>query len=231
MARERYLVGVNPQELEYTPAPPQKMTPKEWFSNLWYHYKWAILGGLFAVGVLAVIVWQNATKVDPDYRVCIAYGNDLPGVVAQTLEEQLLPFAKDLNGDGNTKVTVQILDINSKGVVGNTTLAANNRQAVVLQLSTRDTLLFGFDPIYYDSLMENLAKGTPILDPLTGASADSDGTYYVWNIQPLLPEEWQDLAPTPVYFGVRSAAGDLTPAQRKATEDAKALLEAYIAAQ
>lgn len=230
MARERYLVGVDPQDLEYTPAPPSKMTPGDWFSNLWYHYKWAIIGGLFAIGVLAVTVWQSVTKVNPDYRLCVA-GNYMPASVAQILEDQLKPFGKDLNGDGEVIVTVQTVDVNAQGVVGNSTLAANNRQAVVLQLSTRDTLLFAFEPTYYDSLIENLTKGKPLFDPLTGADPNGDGTYYTWDIRPLLPAELQEYVTTPLRLGVRSADGDLTPTQRQQTQEAKALLEAYIAAQ
>ena len=37
MARERYLIGVDPEELKAPPPPPEKKTG--FFENLWYHYK------------------------------------------------------------------------------------------------------------------------------------------------------------------------------------------------
>ena len=229
MARERYLVGVTKEELEYTPAPPAPMTPKDWLSNLWYHYKWAIIGGLFAVMVLGVLFWQSAHKDNPDYRLCMACGTYLPDAVVQELELQLEQYGEDLNGDGKVEVTIQMLDINSKGVSGNGTMAANNRQAVVVQLSTRDTLLFAFDPVYYQSLSENLAKENPLLDPISCADPSGDGTYFVWDVKAQLPDELKEYACDPLYFGVRSAAGDLTPEERERTAQAKALLEAYAA--
>lgn len=229
MARERYLVGVTKEELEYTPAPQAPMTPQGWFENLWYHYKWAIVGGAFAVAVLVVLLWQTFSKDNPDYRLCMACGSYLPDAVVQELETQLEEYGKDLNGDGKVEVTIQMLDVNSKGVVGNGTVAANNRQAVVVQLSTRDTVLFAFDPVYYQSLCDNLAKGTPLLDPLSCADPSGDGTYFTWDVKAQLPDELKEYACDPLYVGVRSTAGDLTPEERERTAQAKALLEAYAA--
>ena len=227
MARERYLVGVAPEELEYTPSAPAPMTPRDWFSNLWYHYKWAIVGGVFAVAVLAILLWQTFTKENPDYRICMACGSAVPDAAIEILEDTLEQYGKDVNGDGKVIVQIQMLAVNSKDVVGNSTLAANNRQAVVVQLSTRDTAIFAFDPVYYESLKENLAKEKPLLDPMKNAAPEGDGTYFVWDIKPLLPKDLQEFACDPLYVGVRSTDGDLTAEERQAAADAKALLDAY----
>ena len=66
MARERYLVGVKPEELIYTPPPPPPSTPKGKWENFWYQYKWVTLGVLAAVIVGTILTVQAVTRVQPD---------------------------------------------------------------------------------------------------------------------------------------------------------------------
>ncbi len=228
MARERYLVGVTPEELEYTPAPAAPMSPRNWLSNFWYHNSWTVIIVSFVVVVAAVLIWQSATKENPDFRICMACSSAVPDEAVMILEEELEQYATDINGDGKVIVQIQMLDINSQLVVGQSTLAANNRQAVVLQLSTRDTMIFALDPAYYESLSTNLAKGTPLLAPLPGADPAGDGTYFVWDIAPLLPEHLQEFACDPLYVGARSWDESLSQEERQRTEQAVAFLQSYL---
>lgn len=63
MARERYLIGVDPEELKAPPPPPEKKTG--FFENLWYHYKWHLLIGGFVLLLLILAVITMVTKDRP----------------------------------------------------------------------------------------------------------------------------------------------------------------------
>ena len=78
MAREWLLRGVNEEELWPRPKTEPPKTPKGWFENFWYHYKWHSIAAVAAV-VLSVLIAQSIRKDDPDYllflpqRICPAH--------------------------------------------------------------------------------------------------------------------------------------------------------------
>lgn len=234
MARERYLVGVSKEELEYTPPPPPPSTPKEKFSNFWYHYKWLAIGALFIIIMATVVIVQVATKVKPDYVVCVAVQQELSIQAVNRLETELEVVGKDRNGDGNVVVQVQALNITYKA--GSTDSLAN-RQALMAHIASRDILLFALDPSYYHETLEPLLDdGTLFFSPLAAQvkGISEDGTYWNWKDSPLLKETdmqaidtWQAV-PQEVYFGVRNLSGNKKQAQEK--DDCVALLRAFIAA-
>lgn len=234
MARERYLVGVSQEELEYTPPLPSPSTPKGKWENYWYHYKWVTIGVLFLLVAVVVVLVQAVTKTHADYTVCIVTQQELSLHATERLKTEFSVVGKDRNGDGEVNVTVQVLNISSEQAVSQ---SLANRQTLMAHIAARDVLLFALDPSYYHEILlplmdEGVQFFSPLLSETAGISAD--GTYWNWKDSPLLGEDdmravdvWQAV-PQELYFGVRDLSGNDKFKQEK--EDYLALLQAFVAA-
>lgn len=240
MARERYLVGVSKEELEYKPPAPPPMTPKGKLQNIWYHYKWAIIGGVFAVIVLTVLIVQAVTREKPDYRICMATMGYLPDSVVEALEETLEQYGEDLNGDGEVMVSIQALNV-SLEEGGNNQLSMANRQAVFAHIAARDVPIFAFDAEYYAELSANLDAGLSFFEPLDTAqpAVSEDGTSFSWDIlsfakerwPDVVSEDWDEVLPTDLVVGVRAIGDSLPESEETAHREAVELLQKYLAAR
>lgn len=241
MARERYLVGVSKEELEYKPPAPPPMTPKGKWENIWYHYKWAILGGVFAVVVLTVLIVQMVTREKPDYRVCLAISGYVPEGVVERLEDELERYGEDLNEDGEVLVSIQMLDIGLSEAANNQ-IAMANRQAVFAHIVARDVPIFMFDSAFYGELCENLGDGTTgMFEPLNlqHEMVSEDGNYFTLDLLAFAKQQFPDIAteawekqiPADLAVGVRVIGDSIGDAERTAHEEAVALLKRYVTAQ
>lgn len=221
------MVGVSKEELEYKPHVAEPMTPKGWFSNFWYHHKWATIGTVFGVVVLAVLITQMVTREKPDYQICMAVTQQVPDGIVELMEQELEKYGTDLNGDGEVMVSIRNLNVSEeKGA--NYQLAASNRQLVAIHLGTRDVVMFAFSKDYYDTLLNSLTDGQPFLHPLGVDGAASDGTYFEWDVKNLLPEELKAYAPNTLVVGVRGFTRDLKKAELEKSEAALQLLQNYL---
>lgn len=113
MARERYLVHAGEETIHSDRFARKPQTPKEKRQNFWYYHKWHVLIGAFVAILLAFIVYDTVSKVEPDYTVGLVTEYQMTEGQLQKLESNLQLAAKDRNGDGKVKVTV------SNYVVGN----------------------------------------------------------------------------------------------------------------
>lgn len=227
MARERYLVGVSQEELKYTPPPQTPMTPKGWFSNLWYHHKWGLIIGSFTLAAVTVIVLQMILRVKPDYQLCMATDGFVPESVITYLETELATCGTDLNGDGTVVVSIQSLNISPEH---NYTLASTNQQALTAHYVARDVSFFAFSPNYYQNTLCPLMEGQSFFVPL-GVTADGmseDGTYWNWKNSPLLKEQTMTGAPQQLYFGVRSFGENPKKTEEKQSAESLTLLQSFI---
>ncbi len=235
MARERYLVGVSKEELEYTPPPPPPSTFKEKWENFWYHYKWAAIISILVAAIAVVVIAQAVTKSRPDYTVCFVTQQELSLSATNRLEAEFAKVGKDRNDDGEVVVKIQVLNVSAEA---GAQYAMANRQAVTAHIVARDVLLFAFDPEYYTNILEPVMdKGVSFFVPLSSQAAgiSEDGTYWNWKESPLLSEadmqamEAWPAAPKDLYFGVRNLSLD----SEKDTEERQAytaLLQSFIAA-
>ncbi len=235
MARERYLVGVSKEELEYTPPPPPPSTFKEKWENFWYHYKWAAIIGMLVTAIAVVVIAQAVTKTRPDYTVCLVTQQEMSLAATDRLQAELAAVGKDRNEDGEVVVKIQVLNVSSET---GAQYAMANRQAVTAHIVARDVLLFAFDPEYYTNILEPVMdKGVSFFVPLAMETAgiSEDGTYWNWNESPLLKEadmqamDVYPAVPKDLYFGVRNLSLD-SEKDAKEQQAYTALLQAFIAA-
>lgn len=191
MARERYLIGVDPEELKPSPPPPPEK-PAGWWENLWYHYKWhLIVGGFVALLVILGIV-TLATKNDPDYTVVLLTEKPLTTDMVDALQDKLAAVGEDIDGDGEVEVLIENLalgiDYSNQKIANDNTLVAH--------FAAGDVLLYATEPAYYEKkFVHTAADGYDFFTLL------SDGQPYVrWH--PAADGVAQEL-----YIGVRNATG------------------------
>ena len=234
MARERYLVGVKPEELEYKPIAQPPVTPQGWFANFWYHHKWVTLGILFGVIVLTVLSVQALTQVKPDYQICMAVEDYVPEALLDMVEEKLSAYGEDLNGDGKVVVSIQYLNV-SMGKDDSLNATSNGHQSVVLHIAARDIMIFAFSPEYYELLMTNMPADDDF-EFFAKINAENemlaeDGRSFGWDLATLVGEEYKDYVPKTMVVGVRSFEDVSSDDLKTKAEQAKQLLEAYLSDQ
>ena len=235
MARERYLVGVSEEELQYTDR-STKLTPKGKLENLWYHHKWGILGGLFGVVVAAVLIVQLITRVDPDYRICMATSTYIPEPIVEELKKALLPYAEDVNGDG--KVSVQIQALNVQKDDDYTQVGVNNRQAVIAQIAAGDVMIFAFSPSFQESFVASMEDGFSFFVPLgvQHETVSENGTYISFDLPTFVQSVWSDypkeqieeMVPEGLSIGVRVVSDDAKEEHKLSQQQHLELLRRYI---
>ena len=235
MARERYLVGVSDEELQYT-SPSTPLTPKGKWQNMWYHHKWGILGGTFALVVATVLIVQLVTRVKPDYYITMATTSYIPEAVTDAWKEELLPYGKDLNGDG--KVSIQLQAFNVQKDDEYTQLGVNNRQAIMAQLAAGDVMIFAFAPSFYESFIGGMEDGFSFFVPLgiEHEGIQKNDTAFAFDLSGFAKQQWPDyteeeieaLLPDDVLVGVRVVTESAKDEQKQAQHEHLELLRRYI---
>ncbi len=229
MARERYLVGVPKEELEYHSfaTPP---TPKSRWEDFWYHHKWLFWGIVLTVAFVAGLVIHSATRVRPDYLICMVSKAAVPPDVVEQLEKEFAVHATDVNGDGKVTVTVQMLNISQNQSQQSQTV---NYQSVLGHLAAKDVHLFLFDPAYYtETVCGAMKDGVTFFENLgvTAPDMSSDGTYWNWKNAEFLKKESfvkaekAGMFPTSMVCGVRAVDEKTYSDKQKAAQQACLLL-------
>lgn len=210
MARERYLIGVDPEELKAPPPPPEKETG--FFENLWYHYKWHLLIGGFMLLLAVLAVVTMVTKDDPDYTVVLLTGDPLTSETVTALQDQLAAVGEDVDGDGKVEVLIENLAL---GIAYSNQKIANDN-TFMAHLASGDVLLFAAEPAYYEKKIASLSEdGSSFFAPLSNGD-----TYVRW--RPGRQDVSEEL-----YIGVRPATG--TAKQNQSYEQCHRLLEQLLA--
>ena len=235
MARERYLVGVSEEELQYTDR-STKLTPKGKLANMWYHHKWGILGTLFGVVVATVLIVQLVTRVNPDYCICMATSSYIPEPIVEELEKAFLPYAEDLNGDGETVVQIQALNVQRDDEY--TQVGINNRQAVIAHIAAGDVMIFAFSPSFQQSFVAEMEDGFSFFTPLDvqGETVSESGTYFSFDLVSFAQSVWPDypreqieeMIPEGLSVGVRTIAEGVKDEHKQAQQQHLELLRRFL---
>lgn len=148
----------------------EKMTPRQWLENYWYHYKSVTLVVGFLAIVLIVCLVQLFTKDDPDVVVTYA-GYDLVGGsdifdIDQTVKELI----DDENGDGVKKMAFISLQLASSDLYGDPQgLDASKHTETMkrfqIEVAVGDTMIYFLDPYLYKILYDN-GQVVPFSDSL-----------------------------------------------------------------
>ena len=107
MARERYLLHTGDEEIHNQEKEIKLVTKKDKWSNFWYYHKKHVIIGIVLVALLGMFIYDMASKINPDYTISLVVGD---GYMTEQdtleLEQELARYGEDLNGDGQTVVSV-----------------------------------------------------------------------------------------------------------------------------
>lgn len=138
----------------------ERMSPREWLENIWYHYKWIIIfGGLLIVFIVISLSQMLKTK-DPDVNIMHVGPMYISAEVAETIETTLGKLSSDYNGDGEIKV--EILDItinkfgNEEAGIDPINYDQNNKglQRFQTEIRAGDTVIYALDKEFFDICVE-----------------------------------------------------------------------------
>ena len=151
----------------YTPPEaPKEYTRKEKAANWWHYNKMIVAVVIAAVVLVAVFIKDTVLQTRPDVKIGYVGTTELPQDTVTALQDALVPFCSDLNGDG--KVVVQVnsytVDFDSE----NASTDAYTQMAGVTRLSAD----LGESGTLYVMLIEDPAG----FQGSTGALAYLDGT-------------------------------------------------------
>ena len=150
MAREMYLVGVDEEELKPDPKPEPPKTFRGKIANFWYHYKWPTIFIAAGIALTIYIIYQFSVKVEPDYQIDLMVGESLPLGAEDALEQALMPYARDVNGDGQVVIRVDPLVFD-----GSQMLEQTNNGKLSNHLATGEVMFYIYESEIYDRTIGN----------------------------------------------------------------------------
>ncbi len=170
--------GPKPSEVAIVPK-----TPKEKLQNIWFHYKWLIIGTVFAAIVLAVMITQCATKPKYDLEVIFYTYEAASDKNLQKLGDYLEQYCEDIDGDG--KVSIQVINCSVNKDSSDVQYQSTIQQKFNALLSADPkALLIICDEKSFEFLQntdEDLIYGEPVIlsDKLYAACEVEDGFSYM----------------------------------------------------
>lgn len=147
------------------------MTLRAKVENIWYHYKFHIIVGVFLLATLIVCLHSCVEKPKYDIQVFYVTGSS-PMYNEQLvwLESAVASRCGDVNGDG--EVTVSVTGVR----VGDATDATQRVHDLNAVQAGDAMLLFG------DEAGINYLHRYGYLQPLTGFTENTDGEGYAWKV-------------------------------------------------
>lgn len=84
----------------------KKLSFGEWLENVWYRSKWLIVFVVFLVFTFGYIIYDDVTRVNPDFTVLAIMDNNSLYIRNAELEDFIKEYAEDVNGDGEVNIVV-----------------------------------------------------------------------------------------------------------------------------
>lgn len=165
------------------PEEKRELTPEEKRRNWWYYHKWHIALGIVVALFAGSLIWQvlGIGEIKPDYRMAYVGSTLLPDGTAAALETALSALGEDLNGDGQTVVSLRQYVSGGEADMAGTAAAAVQLMADIVEGESCFFLLE--DP-------EQFQQAYHVLRRLDGTLPEEDdsaeGTYLPWDACPLL---------------------------------------------
>ena len=111
-----YLYERDIKEEDLRPVREKHYTRRERWNNWWdYNLKWVLIAAVVIGFVGYSFIGQYLFTVHPDYNVAVVSPYYLPDDTLEALQTQLAAYGEDLNGDGETVVTVNVYTVDYSG--------------------------------------------------------------------------------------------------------------------
>ena len=152
MARERYLLEVDPSEIKTEEK--RELTAREKRKNFWYYNKWKFAIGAFLIALGVYFIISVVLRVRPDYEIALLTTNKLNDPALEQFEDALKEIAEDRNGDG--KVVVQINQYSYGNGTGQTAMIDTAK--IVTDLDSCESMIFISDAVSLDNLIPTVGS-------------------------------------------------------------------------
>lgn len=88
----------------------EKTFSKKWWENIWYYYKWYIIGIAAASAVIVFAFIECANTKPADFTMTYIGGLEAMGQIeAYQIEDEFAQIVQDINSDGENKVKFNII--------------------------------------------------------------------------------------------------------------------------
>ncbi len=166
------------------PEEKRELTAEEKRRNWWHYHKWHIALCIVLAVFAGSLIWQvlGIGEIEPDCRVAYVGSTLLPDGTAAALETALSALGEDLNGDGQTVVSLrQYVSGGEAGMPDAAAAAAVQLMADIVEGESYFFLLE--DPEQFQQAYHALRR----LDgSLPEEDASAEGTYLAWDACPVL---------------------------------------------
>lgn len=121
---------------------------KKWWENIWYYYKWYVLGGILALALLVFFLAECVFSVQPDFTITYMGGLEGMGQIqAFELEDRFAAVTKDIDNDGQTKAKFNIIYLDKD--TGSEEMAGMYNMADI-EMAGGDSVVFLFAEAFLD---------------------------------------------------------------------------------
>ena len=103
--------NTDPEQNSNNENTEKKYTLKQKISNFFYHNKWWLGIGCFFVFVAGYMIYDVATKVNPDMTIMLLVNDDLIYEKTAAVQELFGQYCGDRNGDGEINVSVYYMPL------------------------------------------------------------------------------------------------------------------------
>ena len=152
MARERYLVDVDPSEIRSEEK--RELTAKEKRKNFWYYNKWKFLIGALLIALAVYFIASVVMRVKPDYEIALMTPGGFSDPALEQFESKRASLGEDRNGDG--KVVVQINKYSFGNTSGQTAMVDTAK--IVADLDACQSMIFITDTVSLDNLIPSVGS-------------------------------------------------------------------------
>ncbi len=132
----------------------EKLTPREWIENMWYHYKWLIIFGGLLIIFLVISCFQFFGNDDPDVNILHMGPMYISPEVADKIEATVGGFSEDYNDDGKKTVSILDITVNKFGTDESNTFNYDQHNSALQRFQTEiragDAVIYILDKEYFD---------------------------------------------------------------------------------
>jgi hypothetical protein len=142
----------------------EKLTFREWFENVWYHYKWLIIFGAMLLTLIVISAVQMLSNDDPDVNILHVGPMTINPVVGEQIESTVGGLAGDYNEDGDVKVNILDITVNKFGTAEENAVNYDHNNNAMKRFQTEiragDAVIYLLDEEYF-----NICLGEGLLTP------------------------------------------------------------------
>lgn len=125
----------------------KKYTVTEKIGNWLYHAKWWLGIAVFAAFLIGFLVYDYATRVDPDIRILLLTEHAELYAESPQIESWLTEITDDFNGDGDTVVQSVYVPVSVDTMENAGSFTATYNSQLMVQFQTATCMLVIADPV------------------------------------------------------------------------------------